>query len=103
MLEPPSVGVVHLKELPEGFHQRPPDYVRMGGLALRHQGGGSKGGSFGEYSVPNVYYRDAGAWGVEYEWREDGLFSVSDMEQLNGNSLTEISKEEWKEDNGRWA
>ncbi len=91
--------VQFLFQFPEGFHKRLPRYVMMGGLALRHSNGGMEWGDYGMYEVPSTYFRAAGHWRVEYEWRNGQLFSVSDMESLNDRLLVETTREKWLESN----
>jgi hypothetical protein len=92
-------AVNFLPQFPEGFHKKLPQFVKMGGIALRHCHGGERWGAYGSFEEPSTYFRDAGCWGVEYEWRHGLLFSVSDMESLNDQLLVETTKEEWMKSN----
>ena len=96
--------VKFLSGLPEGFHKRLPQFVKMGGTALRHMHGGVEWGDYGMYEVPSTYYRDAGHWSVKYEWRNGLLYSVNeDHESLDGQLLEETTKEYWRENNAGYV
>lgn len=84
---------------PEGFHKKLPQFVMLGGIALRHCYGGESWNDYGLYEEPSTYFRDAGHWHVQYEWRNGLLYSVSEMENLNGELLIETTKEKWMESN----
>lgn len=45
------------------------------------------------------YYRDAGFWGVEIKIENNVILSKSNVDSLNNMSITEITKEEWENDN----
>lgn len=102
MLSSSGGRFVHLKCLPKDFYKKPPQFVRMGGecgLALHYEG--EREGWEG--TAPARYVRHAGAWEVEFEWRDEGLFSISPYPQhpqLHGVELLGTTKKQWAEDNG---
>ena len=54
--------------------------------------------------IGNVYYRDGGEWGISYKIIDGVLLSwKSTMPHLHRKPLIEITKEEWKKDNGQYA
>lgn len=65
-----------------------PQYVRLGGVALRH-------------SRDGVYGRIAGQWSIGSEWKDGKLLakSTGQMAHANGTELLPCSKEEHDEDN----
>jgi len=73
---------------------KPPKYVKLiarKGLhssALRYQ------------PEEKNYYRDAGAWSVDYKYKKDGLYSVSAQSSAAHDCrLVTITKAEWQKDN----
>jgi len=64
-----------------------PPFVKLkNGSCLRHKNNGE-------------YYKDAGNWEIDSQWLDGKLFSISNIESLNGLELIEITGEEWKKDN----
>lgn len=95
---------MYLFEFPVGFHKPLPQFVMLGGLALRHEYGGERWGDYGKYEEKSKYFRDAGCWWVEYEWRNGGLYSVNkDHDSLDGQLLTETTEAVWREDNAGYV
>ena len=69
-----------------------PKFVKLNNTALRLKG--------------KTYYRDGGEWSVEYRIIDGVLLSWAwerTMPWLHKKPLTEITEEEWREDNGRYA
>lgn len=64
-----------------------PYYVDLNGSALRL------------LPSSHSYYRDAGHWSVKYHFKNNKLFSLSDIKNLNGIELKKISFKKWYEDN----
>jgi len=75
----------------------PPKYIRLGGsteMVLREE--------------ENIYWRDAGQWGIGYKWDGGLLLSDSsnlgkDFKYLNNLPITEITEKEWCNGNGRYV
>lgn len=54
--------------------------------------------------VGNKYYRDGGNWSVGYVFIENELFSwIKGTPRLHKKPLIQITKEEWKKDNGQYT
>jgi len=67
-----------------------PEFVKLNNTALRLTG--------------DVYYRDGGKWSISYKIIDGVLLSwKSTMLHLHRKPLIEITKEEWKKDNGEYA
>lgn len=85
--------------------KRIPPFVALGwsgGTALRYDPPYIRRlGSFGleEERASGNYYRDAGAWSVNYKWKDGVLMTKTRMRHLNNIPLVEITKEEWEKDN----
>ena len=50
-----------------------------------------------------IYYRDGGDWSVGIRIEGGKLYTISDMDHMNGIELVEVTKEEWRESNGEYA
>lgn len=67
-----------------------PKFVRLNNTELR--------------LVGNTYYRDAGEWSVEYRVIDDVLISwFTAKPWLHRRPLIEITEDEWRQANGRYA
>jgi hypothetical protein len=62
-----------------------PPYVRGKTTTLRY--------------VKGKYYRDAGHWDCDFEWRGDELYSKCVVESFNNVLLKPCSYTEWRKDN----
>lgn len=76
-------------------------FVKMGDTALRLEDRSWEGAGL-------VYYRDAGGWYVQFKIENDKLIAQvhnknSKLRHSHGLELVTCSKEEYKEDNGRYA
>lgn len=72
--------------------EKPPKFVSLNGSALR--------------LIGKRYYRDGGQWWVGYRFIEGKLMSVSikmDLSLIHNQPLIEITEEEWRKSNGRYA
>lgn len=70
-----------------------PAFVTITGIALRHTGGGH-------------YYRDAGQWGVDSCWRENGEHvaqGAGNTAHITGKPLVPCTENAWRDDNGDYA
>ena len=77
----------------------PPKYVKLGpnGTALRLK----RGDYYSEDE--EVYYRDGGDWSINFQIKNNKIMSVSSMLHLSNIELIEITEEEWRTSNGRYA
>lgn len=69
---------------------RIPKYVTMGGVALRYR------------EREKDFWRDAGAWGVEFDVIGSRLFAKSDnphLKHVNGIELKKTTEKIWRKDN----
>lgn len=74
------------------FLMRLPKFVKLNNIALRLTG--------------EKYYRDGGKWSVDYKIIDGILLSWcphSGTSFLHNQPLIEITKEEWRQDNGEYA
>jgi len=51
----------------------------------------------------NEYWRDGGAWGVDFKFVKGNVFSVSHVSSVNGLLMEAGTEEEWRKCNGRYA
>lgn len=70
---------------------KPPKFVKFNnGSALR--------------LIDDEYYRDAGDWSTKYIFEDGVLLSwFDDLPHLHLQPLTEITEQEWRDDNGEYA
>lgn len=65
---------------------------------------GWSGGTALRYDPPcgrldGCYRRDAGAWSVNYKWKDGVLMTKTRMRHINNVSLVGITEEQWRADN----